>query len=175
MNTFRSTPVAFSLLIAASLALTLGFACALPLAAFAAIAALSFGPLAGALALVAVWAANQACGFAVLHYPLDATTLAWGGALGLLGLAAYAAARATLARVGGLLGAGVAFLAAFAVFQGMLFALDVGAGLDPSVFVTPILVRLFVINLAAFGALLAARALLTRGHAVDPAPALRGA
>lgn len=163
------------LLVAASLALTLGFACAAPLAAVAAVAALVFDFGAAMVAVFAVWLTNQIVGFTVLHYPMDATTLAWGGALGLLGFAALLAARVTLARLSGLLGAAVAFLAAFAAYEGLLFVVDVGAGLDPSVFALPVVARIFAINAAAFGALVAARALWPRAlgrRRIESAPAL---
>jgi len=59
----------------ASVLFTLGFACAVPLAAFAAIAAMSFGRREALAAIGAVWLANQAWGFAVMHYPMDRETL----------------------------------------------------------------------------------------------------
>jgi hypothetical protein len=162
-------------LVVASLALTLGFACALPLAAFATIAALAFDLVAGVLAVLAVWLANQIVGFTALHYPMDSTTFAWGGALGLLGLASLAAARASLARVGGLLGACLAFLAAFVAYEGLLFVFDVGVGQDPSVFLFPVVGRIFAINVAAFGVFLAARSVLFRASSsrFEAAPKLR--
>jgi uncharacterized membrane protein YjgN (DUF898 family) len=158
----RSAALGVALLVAASLALTLGFACAVPLAAFAAIAALIFDLPAAALAVVAVWLANQAVGFGVMHYPLNATTFAWGGALGGLGLAALVAARVVVSRLGGLAGAAVAFLAAFVAYEGLLYGIDVVAGLDPAVFLLPVVERIFAINLVAFGLLLAASALSVR-------------
>jgi hypothetical protein len=172
-----SPAAGISLLVAASLALTLGFACALPLAAFAAIAALAFDLGTAVAAVLAVWLVNQVVGCAFLHYGTDAATLAWGGVLGLLGLASLAAARATLTRVGGVLGAGLAFLAAFAAYEGLLFVIDVGAGLDPAVFILPVVARIFAVNAAAFGAFCAARALLarTRRSGARLATALRSA
>ncbi|MDQ6867846.1 MAG: hypothetical protein M3178_05420 [Pseudomonadota bacterium] len=71
-------PLWIALLVGASVAFSLGFACAVPLAAFAAIAALTLSRR-DAFALVgAVWLANQIAGFAVHHYPVTASTLAWG-------------------------------------------------------------------------------------------------
>ena len=167
---WRSTAARICLLVAASLTLTLGFACALPLAAFAAIAALSFDLGAACVAMSAVWLSNEFVGFAWLGYPTDASSLVWGGALGLLGFAALFAARATLASLGGLLGAGAAFLAAFAAYEGLLFVVDVGVGVDPSVFAGSVVARIFAINAVAFGLLAAARALGSRRVI---APALR--
>jgi hypothetical protein len=74
-------PLWIALLVAASVGFSLGFACAVPLAAFAAIAALTLSRR-DAFALVgAVWLANQIAGFAVHHYPVTASTLAWGAGL----------------------------------------------------------------------------------------------
>jgi hypothetical protein len=63
LSTGWRRPLWIALLVAASVAFTLGFACATPLAAFAAIAALSM-PRKDALLLIGlVWLANQAIGF----------------------------------------------------------------------------------------------------------------
>jgi hypothetical protein len=62
LSTGWRRPLWIALLVAASVAFTLGFACATPLAAFAAIAALSM-PRKDALLLIGlVWLANQAVG-----------------------------------------------------------------------------------------------------------------
>ena len=70
----HSTGVAIILLTAASVVLTLGFACALPLAAFATISALLFKRGPAIAALLSVWLANQVIGFTCLHYPADFIT-----------------------------------------------------------------------------------------------------
>src|SRR6478672_11457090 len=71
-----------ALVVGASVGLSLGFACAMPFAAFAAAAALTL-PRRGALALIlSVWFANQLVGFTALSYPLTASTFEWGAALG---------------------------------------------------------------------------------------------
>ena len=73
-------PLWIALLVVASVVFSLGFACAVPLAAFAAIAALTLSRR-DAFALVgAVWLANQIAGFTLLHYPMDPSTFAWGAA-----------------------------------------------------------------------------------------------
>ena len=114
----RQTGVIVTLLTAASVALTLGFACALPLAAFAVMAAMLFAPAAAVGSVLAVWLANQIVGFGFLHYPTDASTLAWGLALGVIGLLSLGAAFAVLSRLHGLVGIVVSFLAAFVVYEG---------------------------------------------------------
>ena len=95
----RQTVGLVALLTASSVALTLGFACALPLAAFATISALAFPPGAAISAVLAVWLANQIVGFGFLHYPIDASTIAWGFTLGVIGLLSLGAAFLALSRL----------------------------------------------------------------------------
>lgn len=154
--------LAIFLLVAASLALTLGFACAVPLAAFATISALMFDLATAVTAILAVWLANQIVGFTILHYPTDLSTLAWGGALGALGLASLFSGRLVLERVKGWIAAPAAFLASFVVYEGVLFAIDEAVGMHADVFAFPLVARVFAINAAAFGVLFAARALGSR-------------
>ena len=63
-------PLWIALLVLASVVFSLGFACAVPLAAFAAIAALTLGKRDAFVLVGAVWLANQIAGFAINHYPL---------------------------------------------------------------------------------------------------------
>jgi hypothetical protein len=67
---------------AASVAFSLGLACAVPLAAFAAAAALTLSRQDALVLIIAVWLANQLVGFAVLDYPWTTSAFAWGAALG---------------------------------------------------------------------------------------------
>jgi hypothetical protein len=144
-----------ALLVLASAVFSLGFACAVPLAAFAAIAVLTLSRR-DAFALVgAVWLANQIAGFGVHHYPMTPSTFAWGAALGTVALASALAAlwvKDHLQQGGGTVAA-AAFLAAFAVYEGSLFAISLFVGSGISNF-TPFLVkRILAINVAAFAAL----------------------
>src|SRR5947209_18388535 len=78
----------FGLLTAASCLASFALACATPFAAFAVIAAAML-PLRPALLVVAAsWLVNQGIGFGVLHYPIDATTMAWGIVIGTAALTA---------------------------------------------------------------------------------------
>ena len=113
---FLSLPaasLAISLLIVSSLTLTLGFACALPLAAFATMAALMFEMRGAIAAMLAVWLVNQFVGFTIRHYPIDFTTIAWGCVLGALGLASWLPARLVYERLSGWMSTPAAFLASF--------------------------------------------------------------
>lgn len=135
-----------------SVLFTLGFACAAPLAAFAAISAISFDRRNALVATGAVWLANQAIGFGLMHYPLDGETLAWGAALGVIALLSCEAAGRASRRIPGLAGAGAAFLAAFVAYEGSLLLIDAGLGLLEHVDFLGTL-RIFLINACAFGGL----------------------
>jgi hypothetical protein len=147
-------------LIAASVLFSFAFTCAAPLAAFAAIAALTTGGRREALMLTgAIWFANQAVGFLFLHYPTQASTLAWGGAMGVISLLSCEAAVRIARRLKGLAGAGAAFvaafLAAFVVYKGLIFgfgaAMGSSAGHVDSMLAT--LPRIFLINACVFAGL----------------------
>lgn len=129
---------------------SLAFACAAPLAGFAAIAALT-STRRNALALTAaVWLANQLVGFTMLHYPLDVETLAWGGALGIIALVCCETARFA-ARMS--IGAGAPFAAlaaSFLVYEGALFAITRAIGGDVSHYALASVARIFAINVCAF-------------------------
>jgi hypothetical protein len=149
-------------LIAASLLLTLGFACAVPFAAFAAAAALTLPRRDALFAVGLVWFANQAVGFSVLNYPWTADTLAWGAALLAVALAAtFAAGLAAkwfeaLPRIAL---ASLAFLSAFAVYEGLLFAASLAtqSGLDD--YSGAIVARILGINALTFAGLIVISAL----------------
>ena len=111
-------PLWVAVLVVASVVFSLGVACAVPLAAFAAIAALTLSSR-DALALVGVvWLVNQIAGFAVHHYPATASALAWGAGLGAVALLSTLAAQwvqdhlARSQRVAAI----AAFLATFTVY-----------------------------------------------------------
>ena len=98
-----------------SVAFTLGLACAVPLAAFAAAAALTLSQRDAVALLLAVWLANQLVGFMVLDYPWTASTFAWGVALGAVAILATLAGQWTVrhsTNVGRTLGHTGAFMVA---------------------------------------------------------------
>jgi hypothetical protein len=107
------------LLIAMALLSSFTFACVTPFAAFAVLTAATL-PLPRALAImVAVWLVNQALGFLALGYPLDPSTFAWGGVIGIAALAATVAAARIGVRSWQHLVAG--FAAAFLVYEALLY------------------------------------------------------
>jgi hypothetical protein len=122
----RLAPLFCLVLLAGACALaSFALACATPFAAFAVIAA-ALMPWRRALPIVAAaWLINQAIGFGALGYPADANTVAWGLAIGVAALAATLASAAvlrTMPRVATPLVLSLALLAAFAVYELVLFA-----------------------------------------------------
>ena len=75
-------PLWLGLLVAASVAFSLGLACAVPFAAFAVAAALSLSRRDALILILLVCLANQLVGFTVLHYPWTLSTFTWGVVLG---------------------------------------------------------------------------------------------
>ena len=156
LSTGWRRPVWIALPVAASVAFTLGSACATPLAAFAAIAALTM-PRRDALLLVGlVWFANQAVGFSVLHYPLTPGCLAWGVGLGIVALLATLGAEWAAERFNpfGHLASIMAFLAAFAIYEGLLFLTSIIVQSGAEDYTAAIVGRIFAINAVAFTGLL---------------------
>lgn len=101
---FRLHPVAqryasmfnFALLTVSCALASFALACATPFAAFAVVAAATL-PLRRALLVVTgAWLVNQAIGFGVRHYPVDASTIAWGAVIGIAALVATTASAAVL-------------------------------------------------------------------------------
>lgn len=156
------------LLVAASLAFTLGFACATPLAGIAVVAALTLRRPAAAAVVALVWLANQAAGFGVLGYPRTANAAEWGVAIGVASLLSLAAATGVAGMVRTKLLREAACLAAsFAVFEVALYAASAASlgGLDA--YTPDIVGRIFAINAIAAVGLLALGRVLFRPAVVS--------
>ncbi|NPU09630.1 hypothetical protein HL666_02490 [Bradyrhizobium sp. 83002] len=134
----------FALLTTACALASFVFACATPFAAFAVIAAAML-PLRSALpAVLGAWLVNQGIGFGVLHYPDDASTLAWGAVIGAAALSATIAARGVLQALRASqapLALAAAMLGAYAAYELVLFAATPVLGGAAS-FTLPIVARL---------------------------------
>lgn len=99
MTQARASTLWIMLLTLASMATSFALACTAPIAALAALAAVHMRLRAGIALALAAWAANQAVGFAFLHYPHDPKTLLWGVGLGTAALGSALGAYAVLARM----------------------------------------------------------------------------
>ena len=75
-------------------------ACVAPLAAVAALAALTLRRTEGLILVVTAWIFNQIVGFLLLSYPHTPDTYAWGAAIGVASVLGYFAATAVVARTG---------------------------------------------------------------------------
>ena len=124
-----------AVLVAASVAFSLGFACAVPFAAFAAAVALTLGCREALYLTGALWLANQLIGFGVLHYPRDAGTFTWGAVLGIVAVL-------------------TTFAGAFIVYEGSLFVVSATWLGGTEVFAPAIVIRILAINAVAFAGLL---------------------
>src|SRR5262249_22159126 len=146
-----------AILVAASVAFTFGFACAVPFAAFAAATALTLNTRDALLLTIALWLANQIVGFAFLGYPWDGSTLLWGVVLGIVALLSTAAARIASTRLaassyGVVLIA--SFAAAFVVYEGSLFIVSAAWLGGTEDFAGSIVAYIAGLNALAFGGLL---------------------
>ncbi|ACB95715.1 hypothetical protein [Beijerinckia indica] len=158
----RGTRLAWGVLLAAaSLIFSGALACAVPLAAFAAISALTLNRREALIASFSVFLVNQAVGFTFLHYPTDVTTLAWGAALGAITLLSCAAASTVTHRVSTFAGALAAFLASFLIYEGTILALALATDSGAGALAAAVIGRIFLINAVTFAGLLAVRVLVS--------------
>lgn len=147
-----------ALLIGASVAFSLGLACATPFAAFGAAAALTSSRRDALILILSVWLANQLVGFTVLSYPWTASTFAWGAALGAAAVFATLAcqwALKHLTETARAVSFAATFSIAFVAYEAVLFAVAVALLGGTEGFTGEILGRIFAINAAAFTGLLA--------------------
>ena len=157
-------PLWLASLVAAGVIFSLGLACAVPLAAFAAAAALSLSRRDALLLILLVWLANQLVGFTVLHYPWTASTFTWGVVLGAVAILATLAGQWITGRLVDARRAftvTATFLIAFAVYEAALFAVSATLLGGTEIYTAAIQGRIFAINAAAFVGLLVLNHLAT--------------
>lgn len=132
------------------------FACAAPLAAIAALAALTMSRNDGLALVIVAWLANQVAGFLLLSYPHTADSYGWGLAIGLAGVlgyvAAVAAARFALPTA---LRIVVVFAAAFFAYQAGLAAYGFAVSYGGDAFSAAIVGEVLAINAVAYAGFLA--------------------
>jgi hypothetical protein len=128
-----------------------GYACAAPLAAVAALAALKMERTDGLILVGLAWIINQAVGFLLLSYPHTIDSYLWGAAIGVAAFAGFFAARiAARADVPALAGWVITFLVAFAGYQVALYLAGL-AFTDPSSgFTAEVVTEVFTINAVAY-------------------------
>lgn len=147
----------------ASVVLTGVYACALPLAALAAFAALDVERRDGLLLIGSVWLANQLLGFLALGYPHDFQAYAWGVAMLGATIVAYLAARQVLSTFAGsskALAVVLGLVMAFAAYQILLYAATYVIGGGTDAFAMSIVQQLAIVNAISFAVLLIAHRIL---------------
>ncbi len=145
-------PLWLALLVVATIAFSLVFACAAPFAAFGTVAALTLSRRDALLLTVALWLANQLTGFVILDYPWTVNSLAWGPAIAIAAILATLAAQWTLRQLASardVVRTLAAFLLAFAVYEIAIFAVSVGLLGGTQTFAPSIVGQVFVTNVAA--------------------------
>src|SRR5579859_270444 len=126
------TTVSFAwalVLAVATVAGSLAASCMMPFVALAVMSAATMTRRQAAMTLAAAWAANEAIGFAVLHFPANASSFGWGAAALGAALGAMLAASLVLAR--GRLSAArlaCAFVLGFAAYEGLMAVWGLAGG-----------------------------------------------
>lgn len=146
-----------ALLVGASMAFSLGLACATPFVAFGAAAALTLSRRDALVLILSVWLANQVIGFTVLGYPWTADTFAWGMALGAAVVFATLAGEWTARRLAVAIRAvsyGATFFVTFVIYEAALYAVAAALLGGTEDFAGVILGRIAAINAATFVGLL---------------------
>jgi len=159
------------LLTAATLLMTGVFACAVPFAALAAIAAFDTERNDGLLLIGAVWLANQVYGFTVLGYPHEAQAYYWGLTMGIGAVVAYYAARAAisaLAPQSTLIAVLAALPVAFVAYEAVLYLGTLVLSRGEGAFNTDVVAYVSMVEVVAFLALLVAHRLAVAVGLVAP-------
>lgn len=176
MTTTQSRSVVFSsrtawwiILGLVTMVTTLGFACATPFAALAALAAVNLSRRDAVLLMGASWLINQAVGFTMLHYPFNWDCYRGGLELGIAAFACVAAALLVcrwLHPSRSFLALTATFAAAFAAYEGLLYVVS-----GPSYaadFSWPIVRYILVLNALAFAVLLVMQKIVAASGVVAP-------
>ncbi|MEQ1669406.1 MAG: hypothetical protein ABL893_00970 [Hyphomicrobium sp.] len=175
----QSLPASRALWIALVAALSIGsslmMACAAPLVAVAALAAISTNQREGLAMVMLAWLSNQIIGYGFLNYPMDFNSFAWGAALGLATFAGFFAARYALTlSASPMVSAAVAFLAAFVAYEAAIYAAGAVLGGAEAAFTLSALTYIFQVNVIAFAAIaLIHRAALALALIEPEHPAMR--
>jgi hypothetical protein len=148
---------------------TLGFACATPFAALAAVAAVNLSRRDAVLLIGASWLINQVVGFTMLHYPHNWDCYRGGLELGLAAFACVGASVLVCRRLHAsqsFLALTATFAASFVAYEGLLYVVS-----GPSYaadFSWPIVRYVLVLNALAFAVLLAMQKVVAVSGMVAP-------
>lgn len=150
-----SSTLWIALVIALAMLGSFAYACAAPLAAIAALAALTLGRTEGLILVVATWLINQFVGYALLDYPHTFSSYAWGLAIGAGAVLGFLAARtvASNAHTRWLV-IPLVFVTAFVFYQTGMFAAASTFTSAGNAFSTSIVSEVVTINAVAFAGFL---------------------
>ena len=145
-----------AILVVATIAFTLVFACAAPFAAFGAAAALTLSRRDAIATTVAVWLVNQITGYVIVGYPWTLNSVAWGPAIGIAAVLGTVTALWTVRRLadaGDAARALAALILAFAVYEVAIFLVSAALLGGIEMFAPAIVGQVFVTNVAALAGL----------------------
>lgn len=152
---FLGSTLWIALVIALAMFGSFAYACAAPLAAIAALAALTLGRTEGLILVVATWLINQFVGHVLLSYPHTFSSHAWGLAIGAGTIVGFLAARAVTRRdLSRWLVVPLVFLTAFVFYQVGMFASASSFTSAERAFSTAIVQEVFLINVVGFAGFL---------------------
>lgn len=149
-NDVKQRTLWLAILATATIGGSIIFACAMPFAALAALAAIFLPKRDGLILILGTFAANQCIGYGVLDYPRTWDSFAWGAVIGVSALLALFAGWGVQRLVSSFwVAAAATFAASFAVYE---LALYVPTFFLPSgdVFTTSIISYVLVVNLLGF-------------------------
>lgn len=157
-------PLWLAVVIVASATLTTLFTCITAFAAFAVIAVGSLSCARAVLLTLAVWLANQAVGYGVLNYPWNIKSVAWGVAIGLAAVVGTLAAHRAMTGLRAFTSPVrilAAFVAAFALYQLVLYAAAVSVLGGTGTFTPRIVGQVLLVNAATLVGLYGLQHLIT--------------
>ncbi len=158
------------LVIGSSSLFSLAFACATPCAGLAAVAGTKMRRRDAFIVAMLAWLTNQALGYFILGYPRTWDSFAWGAAIGIAAaFATFIASESTRWMGTALKGSATAFVCAFIVYEGALYAATSILPSSEAAFSLPIVARILEVNAAAFvGLLVLQRRSMTFGLQAPP-------
>lgn len=150
---------------------SLAFACAAPLAAMATIAGLKMRAGEGLALVGTAWLANQLVGYLVLDYPQTWDSFAWGAAIGVASVVAFAAAvLTTKVRLQEVLAMVIAFAAAFVAYEATLYAATAVLPYSAAAYSAAVILRILEVNAVALVALMMAYRAVVMLRLLKPLP-----
>lgn len=162
-----------ALIVAAGAGLSLVYACAIPFAALATLAALKTDRRDMAASVALVWLVNQVIGYGFLGYPWTWDSFAWGGVIGVSAAFALLTALVLAPRRPGRFAVSLPFIGAFSAYELALYVASFVLPGSDAAFAPGVLRQVFLVNLVALiGLSLAHRLACAAGLLMPSVPKL---